>query len=82
MARIVTEVDIDVDLDDFADDDIIEHLEERGYRVLFGKRKDVEDEIDSITDRIHNLYRDYVSGIDFDDKLKNFFSEQLDVIVR
>ena len=75
MARVVTEVDIDVDLDDFADNDIIDHLEERGYRVIVGDEKD-------IVDQIHNLYRDYVSGGDFDNKLKNFFSEQLDVIVR
>ena len=75
MARVVTEVDIDVDLDDFADNDIIDHLEERGYRVVVGDEKD-------IIDQIHNLYRDYVSGGDFDKKLKNFFSEQLDIIVR
>ena len=78
MARIVTEVDIDVDLDDFADDDIIDHLEERGYRVIVGDEKD-------IVDQIHNLYRDYVSyaiNENFERKLKNFFSEQLDVIVR
>ena len=82
MVSIVTEVNVDIDLDDIAEDEIIEHLEERGYRVLYGKQKDVEDEIHLITDRIHDLYRDYVSGGDINNKLKNFFSENLDVIVR
>ena len=82
MVSIVTEVNLDIDLEDIANDDMIEHLESNGYRVLYGNQKDVEDEINSIVDKIHDLYRDYVSGGDFDNKLKNFFSEQLDVIVR
>ena len=42
MVSVVTEVNVDIDLDDIADDEIIEHLEERGYRVLFGDQKDLE----------------------------------------
>ena len=30
MVSVVTEVNVDIDLDDIADDEIIEHLEERG----------------------------------------------------
>ena len=82
MVSVVTEVNVDIDLDDIADDEIIEHLEERGYRVLFGNQKDLEHDFEILKDEIHALYRDYVSGGDINNKLKNFFSENLNVIVR
>ena len=82
MVSVVTEVNVDIDLEDIADDDIIEHLEERGYRVLFGNQKDLEHDFEILKDEIHALYRDYVSGTNIDQKLKNFFSENLDVVVR
>ena len=41
MARVTTEVDVDVELDEFDDDDIIEELEKRGFCVT--KEGDVGD---------------------------------------
>lgn len=82
MVNIVTEVNVDIDLEDIADDEIIEHLESNGYRVLYGNQKDVEHDFEILKDEIHALYRDFVSGINIDQKLKNFFSENLDVIIR
>ena len=67
MVNVITEVNVDIDLDDIDENELIEHLEQRGYRVLFGNQKDIElelnEEIGLITDRIHDIYRDYVSEI-------------------
>lgn len=41
MARVTTEVDVDVELDEFDDDDIVEELEKRGFCVT--KEGDVGD---------------------------------------
>ena len=85
MVNVITEVNVDIDLDDIDENELIEHLEQRGYRVLFGNQKDIElelnEEIGSITDRIHDIYRDYVSGINVENKLKTFFEERLGLLV-
>jgi hypothetical protein len=60
-----------VDMSDLETDDMIEELESRGYNI----RK-------NSSDVIYDLYRDYIDGKDFDEKLKQFFRNQLDVIVR
>ena len=73
MVSVVTEVNIDIDLADI-EDDIIDHLESNGYRVVPGNEKD-------IVDQIHNLYRDYISNDNFERKLKSFFEEQLNILV-
>ena len=33
MARVITEVEVEVELDDFDDKELIEELEDRGYHV-------------------------------------------------
>ena len=73
MVSVVTEVNVDIDLADI-EDDIIDHLENNGYRVIAGDEKD-------IIDQIHNLYRDYISNENFERKLKTFFEEQLNILV-
>ena len=73
MVSVTTEVNVDIDLADI-EDDIIDHLENNGYRVIAGDEKD-------IIDQIHNLYRDYISNENFERKLKTFFEEQLNIIV-
>ena len=73
MVSVTTEVNVDIDLADI-EDDIIDHLENNGYRVIAGDEKD-------IIDQIHNLYRDYISNENFERKLKTFFEEQLNILV-
>ena len=77
MVSVTTEVNVDIDLADI-EDDIIYHLENNGYRVIAGDEKD-------IVDQIHNLYRDYVSyavNENFERKLKTFFEDQLNILVK
>ena len=61
---------IDLDLDIFDTEDLVSELESRGLKVG-----------PNCSDAIYNLYRDYIDGKDFDNKLKKFFQNQLDVIV-
>jgi hypothetical protein len=73
-AYISTEVD--VDLDDFDIDDIIEYVEEQGYTVLKGKSATNMNDLDS---RIWQLYLTYTSergaGPEMDKELGEFFAE-------
>ena len=41
MVSYTTEVEVDVDLDEFADDDLIEELEARGYYVSDADHNDI-----------------------------------------
>ena len=41
MVSYTTEVEVDVDLDEFADDDLIEELEARGYYVSADGHHDI-----------------------------------------
>ena len=55
---------------DLDSEEMIEELESRGFRVTNSE------------DAIYDLYRDYIDSKDFDEKLKQFFRDQLNVIVR
>jgi hypothetical protein len=55
---------------DLDTEEMIEELESRGF------------EVNNSSDAIYDLYRDYIDSKDFDEKLKQFFRDQLDVIVR
>ena len=70
MVSTTKYVDVEVDLDDFTDEDI---LEEVAYREL------------SISEpKIEKLYRDWIalSPDKFQEELKDFFRSSLDVIIR
>lgn len=41
MARVITEVEVDVDLDDFDDRELIEEVEARGFYVSDGNHNDI-----------------------------------------
>jgi len=41
MARVITEVEVDVDLDDFDDQELIEEVEARGFHVSDGDHNDI-----------------------------------------
>lgn len=73
MARAYIETDVEVDLDDFAEEDLVDFLEDRGYVV-----RDSED-----TSEIEDLYYDWLSlsPESFNKVLKKFFSSRLDKIV-
>jgi hypothetical protein len=74
MARAYVETEVDVELDDFDEDDIIEHLEKLGYKVSH------EDEKSDV----NMLYSTWLtcSAETFEKALKEFFSEKLNIIVR
>jgi len=67
------ETEVDVDLDDIAEEDLIDYLEDKGYVIKEGE---------SVSE-IEDLYYDWLSlpPDAFNKVLKKFFSEQLDKIV-
>ncbi len=70
---------IDLNLEIFDTEDLIDELDSRGLKVI-----DMEDSgamSEAASDEIYDLYRDYISGNDFDRKLKQFFEGQLGFIV-
>ena len=86
MALIITEVQVDVDLDDFDTDDLIEEIENRGFFLL--DQDDSGAMSESAKDDIYNLYRDFVRwdknempDNGFVLSLKKFFEENLNILV-
>lgn len=76
---IETIVDVNVDLDDFDTDDLIDELEERGYSV------EAKDEVTALEDQIRNLKEDFVLWKDlgmknemFEKIMQNFFKDTID----
>lgn len=55
MPRVYTEVEVDVELDDFSDDDLIEELESRGFDV----RSQTPTELITKIYELRRLGRDY-----------------------
>lgn len=76
-------VEVDVDLVDYDTDELIEEIEYRDG----GNKWEVVDknETDFVAPRVQNqiyeLYRDYISGNNFEQNLKKFFEGQLGIIV-
>lgn len=72
---ICKEVDIEVDLDDFDDDDLKEELDNRGYVTLRKEDKPEED----FKDEVFNLRRNYYSNTpdQFRIELMKFFRKHL-----
>lgn len=74
MVMITTEVQVDVDMEDITSDDLIDEIESRGYKVI-------QDEVELEVDKVYSLYRDYINDNGFDQKLKQFFEDQLGILV-
>lgn len=83
MAYITTTVDVEVYLDEFDDDSLVDELEDRGYEVFDkGTVKKSRDESLKFYDHtISKLYSTYLtcSREMFEKELKMFFREHLDV---
>ena len=77
--REYVELDVHFDLEDFETNELIEELEDRGLNVI--DKEDSGSMSDAAMDEIYELYRDYVSGNEFERKLKEFFEGQLGFIV-
>jgi len=74
------DVEVDVDLSDFDTDELIEEIESRESWMVIDK-EDSGAFSESMKDEIYNLYRDYVTGNNFDRKLKKFFEENIGIVV-
>jgi hypothetical protein len=73
------ETEVDVDLEDFAEEDIVEYLEDKGYTVMQGVNNSAYDNFNDIDKRIWKLYLMYVScngaGHLMDKELGDFFAD-------
>lgn len=56
MPMITKYIDLDLDLDDVDDDDLIEEIESRGYKVLMKDQEDQHPEIQEAIWRYKNGY--------------------------
>jgi len=57
MPTVYKEVEVDIDLDDVDDDDLIDEIERRGYKIL---AEDVEDERPEIREAIWRYKAGYI----------------------
>ena len=86
MARIVTEIDVDVDLEDFETDDLLDEIENRGFMVI---EKEESGAMSAATkDEIYTFYQDYILWKDlgmknetFEKIANKFFEDHLDILV-
>ena len=73
------EVDVDFDLDDFAEDDLVDYLEDKGYTVIEGKVSTKYETFEQLDKKIWELYLTYTSekgaGPEMDKALGIFFGE-------
>jgi len=73
------EVDVDFDLDDFAEDDLIDYLEDKGYTVIEGKVNSKYETFDQLDKKIWQLYQTFLldkgDNNDMDRALRIFFAE-------
>lgn len=84
MAYITQNLEVEVYLDDFHDDDLIDEIIDRGYEV-YNKgevKKTSESEKSHMIKSIGDLYSTYTtcSRELFEKQLKKFFSEHLNVV--
>ena len=86
MATVSAYVDVEVDLDDFVTDDLIEELEDRGFIVM---DKDDSDGPEHLKDNIHRLKEDFIEWYqfgmkneNFENRLKEFFKETINEYIQ
>ena len=84
MAYVTTTIDVEVFLDEFDDDDLIDEVKSRGYEVYNkGEVIKARDADTKFYDKsISDLYSTYMtcSPEFFNKELKKFFREHLDVV--
>jgi len=84
MAYVTTTIDVEVYLEEFHDDDLIDEVKSRGYEVYNkGEVIKARDADTKFYDKsISDLYSTYTtcSPEFFDKELKKFFREHLDVV--
>ena len=72
------EVDVDIDLDDFAEEDLTHYLEEKGYTVMHGKMN-TNATLEQLDKQIWQLYQTFLldkgDNNGMDRELRNFFAE-------
>ena len=86
MARINTDVDIEVDADAFSTEELTVELESRGFAVTPSNQPTYEEEeLENLKDKLHGIYRDFLLWKDlgmkdstFESSLKMFFEDTLD----
>lgn len=78
--------EIEIDINDLDSEDLIENLEERGFKVV--DKDDSGAMSEPAKDMIYNFYQDYLLWREFGMKnetfeniANKFFEEQLDIIV-
>lgn len=72
------ETEVDVDLDDFNEEDIIEYLEGKGYTVMQGINQSAYNNFKDIDDRIWQVYQTWKLPSDerhFWNEMHSFFSD-------
>lgn len=82
-------INVNIDISDFDDDDLIEEVERRKYRVMAPGQIDEDIEAFHRTlDEIHNLYHAFCAWKDFGNKnenferdLKSFFDTTIDKVI-
>lgn len=69
-------VEVDIELDDFDDDELIDELEDRGFSVF---KDSLDISPDKFADEAHKLYVSYLSDSkeNFNKTLREFFWEVL-----
>jgi hypothetical protein len=75
MSYTTKTVEVDIELDDFDDNDIIEYLQERGYVVGNGTFLSREEER-----LLYELYLDYVEGKDLNRTVKRVLDEMYNYV--
>ena len=79
MVSAYVETEVDVDLDDFDQQDIIDYLEEKGYTIIEGNVNSKYETFEELDNRIWQLYLMYIScngaGHLMDKELGDFFAE-------
>lgn len=79
MSTFYKQVEVEVDISDFSEDELIEAVENLGFLVI--EKDYTEGASESLKDDIYELYRDFIEGKDLNSKLKKFFEDQLDILV-
>lgn len=78
MVTKYVETAVDVDLEDFENDELIEELEARGYAVLEKNDTTLEDQIRDLREDFITWYQFGMKNENFEKIMKEFFKETID----
>ena len=82
-------ISVDINTRDLETDDLIEVVEERGYRVMMPGQIDEDvEQLHRTIDEIHNLYYSFLAWKDgcvkneyFENEIKTFFDTTMDKVI-